>query len=303
MSIKLAHSPDADDAFMFYALTQRKIDWEGLEIEEIQAPIHELNQKALEGAYQVSAISFHAFPEIVDRYQLLQVGACFGENYGPVVIASRVLKPKQLRKVRVAIPGKSTTAFLVLKMLEPTICYSEVPFDQVIEVVASGKMEAGLLIHEGQLTYQEKQLFKVVDLGEWWHKETGMPLPLGGIVVRRDLDWETADKIRRLIRSSVRYALEHKKEALEYALPFARGLDREKAEQFVGLYVNDLTVDCGRRGQKAIKVLLERGAQLGFIKPVDFEEAWLPKHQGTSEPVEIPTEILPDEPSHESSSS
>jgi 1,4-dihydroxy-6-naphthoate synthase len=280
---------------MFYALTQGKIDREGLEIEEVQAPIHELNQKSLEGTYEVSAISFHVLPAIAERYQLLQVGACFGENYGPVVIASRALKAKQLRKIRVAIPGKSTTAFLVLKMLEPTICYSEVPFDQVIEVVASGKMEAGLLIHEGQLTYQDKGLFKVVDLGEWWQKETDLPLPLGGIVVRRDLDWETASKVRRLIQASVRYALEHKEEALEYALPFARGLGKEKAEKFVGLYVNDLTVDCGRRGQKAIKVLLEKGAELGFVKATDFDEMWLPRHpKGTAETVDVetPTEVL-----------
>ena len=278
MKIKLAHSPDADDAFMFYALTQGKIDLQGLEFEEVQAPIDQLNQQALlgsNGGYEVSAVSFHVYPEIAEHYQLLTTGACFGENYGPVVIANRNLKPKQLRKVRVAIPGKTTTAFLVLKMLEPTVCYSELPFDQILEDVAAGKVEAGLIIHEGQLSYEEKQLCKVIDLGEWWQKETNLPLPLGGIVVRRDLGWETAVKIQQVIRASIQYALEHKDEALDFALPFARGLAREQVEKFVGMYVNDLTVDCGRKGMKAIKTLLERGAKLGFIKPVDFEELFL----------------------------
>ncbi len=281
-TIKIAHSPDADDAFMFYALFQGKIDTGSLQFEEIREDIESLNQKAMEGVYDVSAISFHAYPYIAEKYFLLSTGACFGDRYGPIVISSKVLKPKQLLRVRMAIPGKLTSAFLALKLYEhhlagegkSGICYSQVAFDQIIDHVIAGKMDAGLLIHEGQLNFSDKGLHKIVDLGEWWYKETQLPLPLGGIVARRDLSPELIKEVGLKIRESVLYALEHKEEALAYALPFARGLDAEKAKEFVGMYVNDTTIDLDRKGIKAIKTLLEKGYQQGIVKKkVDLDEA------------------------------
>jgi 1,4-dihydroxy-6-naphthoate synthase len=278
--IRIAHSPDADDAFMFYALLQGKIDRpEGIEFTDVQEDIESLNRKAMQGTYEVTAVSFHVYPYISEKYYLLTTGACFGDNYGPIVVSSKVLKPKQILKMRVGIPGKMTSAFLALKLYEhhlagegkSGICYSQHPFDKILEEVAEKKIDAGLLIHEGQLTFEEKGLHKVVDLGEWWHKQTGHPLPLGGIAVRRDLDPAVLKTTAELIQKSIQYGLEHKEEALAHALPFARGMDAERAQKFIDMYVNDRTVDFGRPGFKAIKTFLDRGYREGILtEPVDL---------------------------------
>lgn len=279
-TIHVAHSPDADDAFMFYALLQGKLDCGALEFVDVKEDIESLNQKALQGAYEVTAVSFHAYPYIADKYLLLTTGACFGDQYGPIVVASKLLKPKQLLKVRMGIPGKMTSAFLALKLYEhhvagegkSGVCYSQLPFDQIEEQVAAQKIDAGLLIHEGQLSFADRGLHKVVDLGEWWHKETGLPLPLGGIAVRRDLAPDVLREVGNLIQKSIQYALEHKEEALAYALPFARGMDAERAQKFIDMYVNEMTVDFGRTGFKAIKTFLERGEREGILpQPVNLE--------------------------------
>jgi 1,4-dihydroxy-6-naphthoate synthase len=300
MKIHLAHSPDADDAFMFYPLLQGKIDRGGIEIVDVQEDIETLNQKATEGIYEVTAVSFHAFPYIADKYLLLTTGACFGDRYGPLVVAAKPLKPRQLLKVRMGIPGKRTTAFLVLKLYEhhlagegkSGICYSQVPFDQIMDQIVAGKIDAGLIIHEGQLTFAEKGLHKIVDLGEWWHKETGLALPLGGIAIRRDLAPELQREVARLIQESIKYSLEHKEEALQQALPFARGLDPERAAKFIEMYVNEMTVDFGRKGLKAIKTLLEKGFESGILtERVDLDDYLFDLKKGRPAPV---TEPLPE---------
>ena len=304
--IHIAHSPDADDAFMFYPLLQGKIDTGGLDLAEVREDIESLNQKALQGAYEVSAVSFHAYPYIADKYLLLSTGACFGEQYGPIVVAAKPLKPKQLLKVRMGVPGKMTSAFLTLKLYEhylagegrSGICYSEVPFDKMMDQVAEGKIDAGLIIHEGQLNYEEKGLHKIVDLGEWWHQQTQLPLPLGGIAIRRDLDPELQKKIGILIQQSIQYSLEHKEEALQASLPFARGLDSERASKFIGMYVNELTVDFGRAGFKAIKALLDKGYRQGVLRTsVNLDTSVFDvkkgraKPEATEEPIEAPIPV------------
>lgn len=287
--IRIAHSPDADDAFMFAPLFQGKVDRGSFEIEEIREDIEVLNRRAKEGTYEVTAISFHAFPYLADKYFLLSTGACFGEHYGPIIVASKALKPKQLLKVRMGIPGKMTSAFLTLKLYEQHlagegrsgICYSEVPFDQIMDQVVSGKIDAGLIIHEGQLNYADKGLHKIVDLGEWWHKETKLPLPLGGIVIRRDLDPEVIKQVANLIQSSIRFSLEHREDSLQEALPFARGLDPERAGRFIDMYVNEKTIDMGKEGFKAVKLLLERGYHQGILlQEVDLEECYFNMKKG-----------------------
>ncbi len=289
MTIQIAHSPDADDASMFYPLMNGKIDLGGLELSEVREDIETLNKKAMEGTYEVTAISFHAYPAIADKYLLLSTGACFGDRYGPIIVTNKPLKPKQLLKVRMGIPGKRTTAFLVLKLYEhhlageskSGVCYSEVPFDQIMDQVLAGKIDAGLIIHEGQLSYMDKGLHKIVDLGEWWHKENHLPLPLGGIAIRRDLDLETQKKIGKLLQESIRYTLEHKEEVLAHALPFARGLDSERTQRFIDMYVNDLTIDCGRKGFKAIKLLLEKGYQSGVLATnINLDECYFDVKKG-----------------------
>ena len=299
MKIHIAHSPDADDAFMFYPLLQGKIERGDLEFIEVREDIETLNQKAMKGIYEVTAVSFHVFPYIADKYLLLTTGACFGDRYGPIVVATKPLKPKQLLKVRMGIPGKMTTAFLALKLYEhhlagegkSGICYSQVPFDQIMDQITAGKIDAGLIIHEGQLTYADKGFHKIVDLGEWWHKETGLPLPLGGIAIRRDLDPNLQKEAVRLVQESIRYSLEHKEEALQEALPFARGLDPERAAKFVEMYVNEMTVDFGRKGAKAIKTLLDKGFQAGILtEKVDLDDSVfdLKKTRAAAEPATEP---------------
>ncbi len=296
MEITIAHSPDADDASMFYPIFQGKVDTLGIHFRETRQDIETLNKMALESKYDVSAISFHAFPELQENYRFMTTGACFGEKYGPIVVASKPLKSKQLLKVRMAIPGKKTTAFLVLKLYEnylagegkSGICYSELPFDHVMEAVENGKVDAGLIIHEGQLSFQDKGLFKIVDLGEWWYKEYKLPLPLGAIAIKRSIDEETQNKIYQVIQSSIRYSIEHREESVKTSIEWARGLDAERTEKFISMYVNELTVDCGRQGLKAIKTLYDKAYRLGAItKPVHFEDSYL--HISSKQPVSEPS--------------
>jgi 1,4-dihydroxy-6-naphthoate synthase len=261
--IRVAHSPDADDAFMFYALITGKIDAQGIEFENVLADIETLNQKALKGEYEVSAISLHAYPYVADKYYLLSSGGSVGYKYGPVVVSKKELG--DLKGKRIAIPGVKTTAFLALKLLEKDFEPIVTPFDKILETVERGKADAGLVIHEGQLTYSNKKLLKVVDLGEWWYEETGLPLPLGGNVIRKDLDRELSLRISGLIRESIEYGLNNREEALSYASKFAGDLEIEKVDEFVGMYVNERTLDYGDDGIKAIRLLLERGYKEGII--------------------------------------
>ena len=264
-TIRVAHSPDSDDAFMFYALATRKIDTRNLVYEHTLSDIETLNQKAMLGEFEVSAISFHAYAYLDDRYALLASGGSVGRNYGPVVVSTRTLKKRNLGDVEVAVPGELTTAFLALRLFEPAVRWRIVPFDRILDRMERGEIEAGLLIHEGQLSYRESGFHKVVDLGEWWQSETGLPLPLGGNIIRRDLGRPLMEEIAGDIQDSIRYALDHRQEALEYAMEFARGLDPQRADRFVGMYVNDLTLDYGDRGREGIRTLLGRASDQGLI--------------------------------------
>jgi 5,8-dihydroxy-2-naphthoate synthase len=253
--IHVAHSPDSDDAFMFYALATRKIDTGDLKYIHLLKDIETLNRRAMKGEYEVSAISFHAYAYLSDKYALLSSGASMGRNYGPIVISGKRMQARSLAGKTIAIPGTLTTAFLTLRLFEPEIQYHVVPFDQILEEVHRGKYEAGLLIHEGQLTYREMGLHKVIDLGEWWQAETGLPLPLGGNIIKRDLGEKTIERVSKDIKKSIQYALDHRDEALAYAMQFSRGLDTGRADRFVGMYVNDLTLDYGVEGRKAVRRL------------------------------------------------
>src|SRR5713226_4059690 len=241
MKIHIAHSPDSDDAFMFYGLASGRVPSNGFEIEHVLSDIETLNRAAFEGRYEISAVSFHAYAHVTDRYILLPHGASMGDRYGPVVVAKRD-GPSSLHGIRVAIPGELTTAFLTLRLFEPAVEYVVMPFDQIQEKVHAGEVAAGLLIHEGQLTYAEEGLRKIVDLGEWCADRTaGLPLPLGGNVIRRDLGAPTIATLSRLLHESIAYGLEHRDEAVDYAMQFGRGLDRAAVDQFVGMYVNNRT--------------------------------------------------------------
>lgn len=265
MRIVVAHSPDSDDAFMHYGLASGKVDREGLVFEHVLADIQTLNEAAFQGRYEVSAVSFHAYAYLADKYVLLPHGSSMGDNYGPVVVA-RPDTPASLDGVTVAVPGLLTTAFLALRLYAPDVKHVVMPFDQIQEAVRDGRAEAGLLIHEGQLTYADEGLRKVVDLGEWWTARSGgLPLPLGGNVIRRDLGPALVSKVSRILRASIAYALEHRGEALDYALQFGRGLDRTKADRFVGMYVNALTLDYGERGRAAVQRLLDVGFEQGVL--------------------------------------
>ena len=270
--IHVAHSPDSDDAFMFYALATRKIDTPSLNYIHLLNDIETLNRKALEGEYEVSAVSFHAYAYLSDQYALMSCGASMGRNYGPVVISGKPLSAKLLSEKTVAIPGTMTTAFLALRLFEPAVKYEVVPFDKIQDEVQKGKYDAGLLIHEGQLTYREQGLYKVVDLGEWWQERTGLPLPLGGNVIKRSLGPELMKQIVSDIRKSILYGLQHRDEALRYALQFSRGLDTPRADRFVGMYVNELTLDYGQEGRDAVRRLLDEAHEKAIIpKPVALE--------------------------------
>ena len=270
--IHVAHSPDSDDAFMFYAMATRKFDTGELNYIHILSDIETLNRKAIEGEYEVSAISFHAYAHLADKYALMSCGASMGRNYGPIVVANKAIQPNELAGKTVAIPGTLTSAFLALRLYEPNIRYEVVPFDRILEDVQAGKREAGLLIHEGQLTYREMGLFKVVDLGEWWLERTGLPLPLGGNIIRRDLGPALMSRITEDVRKSIRYGLDHRDEALDYAMEFARGLDTPRANKFVGMYVNDMTVDYGSEGREAVRRFLGEAFEKKLIpKKPDLE--------------------------------
>jgi len=270
--IHVAHSPDSDDAFMFYALATRKIDTGGVNYVHLLSDIETLNRKALKGEYEVSAISFHAYAYLSDKYALMSCGASMGRNYGPIVISGKPLSPKSLAGKTVAIPGELTTACLALRLFEPGVKSEIVPFDRILDEVQKGKYEAGLLIHEGQLTYRQMGLHKVVDLGEWWLERTSLPLPLGGNVIRRDLGRELISQICSDIRKSIQYGLDHREEGMAYAIQFSRGLDLADVDRFIGMYVNDLTLDYGPDGREAVRRLLDEAYEKKLIpKKVDLE--------------------------------
>jgi 1,4-dihydroxy-6-naphthoate synthase len=271
--ITVGHSPDPDDAFMFHALAHGKIDTGDLEFRHELQDIETLNRRALRGELEVTAVSLHAYAHLLDKYALLPSGCSMGDRYGPMVVARRPMSVDELRRARIAVPGTLTTAFLTLRLLLPEgFAHEVVPFDQIIDAVAAGRYDAGLIIHEGQLTFQNQGLHLVVDLGVWWQERTGLPLPLGGNVVRRDLGPEVIREISRLLKESIRYGLAHRDEALAYALQYARDMDKTLADRFVGMYVNDWTLDYGPRGREAVRRLLDEGHRAGVIPaPVAVE--------------------------------
>ncbi len=269
MLIRLGHSPDPDDAFMFWGLASGTVETGRFEFEHVLRDIQTLNEWALEGRLEVTAISLHAYPFVQDRYVLLPHGASMGSGYGPIVVAREPMPISRLHELEIAVPGKMTTAFLVLRMVLGDFRYREVPFDRIIEEVQSGRADAGLLIHEGQLTYEAEGLHKVVDLGEWWLLETGLPLPLGVNVARRDLGDDALRELSDVLAASIRAGLDNRDVAMRYALKFGRGLDTELADRFVGMYVNELTCDYGDEGRQAVRELLARAEQIGaFEQPV-----------------------------------
>ncbi|MGC2198380.1 MAG: MqnA/MqnD/SBP family protein [Terriglobales bacterium] len=263
--ISVAHSPDSDDAFMFYGLATNKVRVPGLRFTHTLCDIETLNRKAQEGVYDVTAISFHAYPYIQDHYALLPSGGSVGDGYGPMIVAPHAFSQSEIKKKRIAVPGKLTTAYLALKLFAPSIEVEVVPFDQIIPQVVEGKYEAGLIIHEGQLSYTKAGLHRVVDLGKWWQKVTGLPLPLGGNAIRRALGPATMLSVSTALRDSIQYALDHREEALAYAMQFARDLDSQLADKFVGMYVNERTLDYGADGREAVRRLLDMGHKAGII--------------------------------------
>ena len=272
--ISIAHSPDSDDAFMFYGLATNKIRVPGYRFTHTLCDIETLNRRAQEEAfYDVSAISFHAYPYVQDNYTLMGCGGSVGEGYGPMVVSSKKLKPEELKGIKVAMPGKLTTAYLALKVFNPDIETEVVPFDEIIPAILSGKYDAGLIIHEGQLTYSSSGLYKVIDLGVWWRETTGLVLPLGGNAIRRSLGAEAHKIISQALRDSIQHGLDHREQALEYAMQFARDLDSSLANRFVSMYVNERTLDYGKDGREAIRKLLQVGHEKGIIPiepKVDF---------------------------------
>ena len=274
MKIHVAHSPDSDDAFMFYGLASGKVPSNGFELEHVLSDIETLNRAAFEGRYEITAVSFNAYAHLTDRYILLPHGASMGDRYGPVVVAKKD-GPASLEGVRVAVPGEMTTAFLALRLYDPTVQFVVMPFDEIQEAVHAGEIAAGLLIHEGQVTYQDEGLRKIVDLGEWWADRTGgLPLPLGGNVIKRDLGPVAIAKLSRLLHDSIAFGLDHRDEAVRYAMQFGRGLDQARTDRFVGMYVNGLTLDYGERGREAVHRLLGDAQKAGLLpEPVTVEFA------------------------------
>ena len=258
MRLTVAHSPDSDDAFMFFGLASGAVHVEGIDVDQVLADIETLNRAAFEGRYEVTAVSFHAYAHLMDRYALLPHGASMGDKYGPILVSRRGAgigqEPGALKGVKVGVPGRLTSAFLTLQLFDPSFEFEVIPFDQIQQAVLDGKVDAGLLIHEGQLTYASEGLEKIVDLGEWWFDRTGgLPLPLGGNVIRRDLGAETMRVVSKMLHDSIAYALSHRSDAVEYAQQFGRGLDRRSTDQFVGMYVNQLTLDYGARGRAGLE--------------------------------------------------
>lgn len=265
--VRIAHSPDSDDAFMFYALTQGRLDISGLDIQHVLRDIETLNRAAFDSTYEISAISFHAYAHLAERYALMPSGASFGDGYGPVVVAATARRREEFPGLVTAIPGELTTAALALKLWQPAVQTVVVPFDQILGAVRSGQVDAGVVIHEGQLTYQEDGLTAVVDLGAWWKAETGDPLPLGGNGIRKDLEPSHSRRLCRLLTESIAYGLDHRQEAMDYAMRYARGLedDPARSDRFVAMYVNEWTRDYGEAGRRAVQRLLDRGHEAGIL--------------------------------------
>lgn len=275
-TITLAHSPDSDDAFMFYGLATNKLNTGDLNFQHLLKDIQTLNEEAMRGTYDVTAISFHAYAYIHDKYALLPHGASIGDNYGPIVVSREPATPEDIPNLKIAIPGKLTSAFLALRIFNSDFRYEVVPFDKIIDAVLEGRCDAGLLIHEGQLFYDEKGLYKVLDLGQWWHEQHGLPLPMGGNAIRRDLGAARIKEVSQLLRESINYSLTHRNDALEYAMQFARDMEPELADRFVAMWVNDLTLDYTERGREAVRRLLDEGFRKQIIPhpvQVDFVDA------------------------------
>jgi 1,4-dihydroxy-6-naphthoate synthase len=273
MEIRIAHSPDSDDAFMFYALAKEKLPTGKFHFSHTLQDIETLNRKALNGEYEITAISFHAYPYVAGRYILLPSGASMGDRYGPMIVARTPWHQDELRGKKIGIPGTMTTAYLALKLFQPDFESVVIPFDKIMDAVEKGTVDAGLLIHEGQLTYAAHGLHNIVDLGVWWHEITGLPLPLGGNVVRRDLGKDDIKEISRLLKESIQYSLDHREEALAHAMQFARDLDARTADRFVGMYVNERTLDYGVDGRKAVQILFNKGFEAGIIPSTTAEFA------------------------------
>ena len=271
-TITVAHSPDSDDAFMFYGLATNKLETDGLRFEHTLKDIQSLNEDARNGVYDVTAISFHAYAYVADKYALLPHGASIGDKYGPIVVAKEPRKPEDIAGMKIAIPGELTSAFLALRIFNRDFEYTVVPFDQIIDAVQDGSVDAGLLIHEGQLFYKQLGLDKVLDLGEWWHEKTGLPLPMGGNAIKRELGPELMKRVSRQLHRSIVYSMENREDALSYAMQFARDMEPALADRFVAMWVNDLTLDYGDRGREAVRRLLQEGEDAGIISHhVDVE--------------------------------
>lgn len=274
-TISVAHSPDSDDAFMFYGLATNKLETEGLKFEHTLKDIQTLNEDAKRGVYDVTAVSFHAYAYISDKYALLPHGASIGDKYGPIVVAKEPRKPEEIGNMTIAIPGELTSAYLALRLYNDKFDFIVVPFDQIIDAVQNGKADAGLLIHEGQLFYKQLGLDKVLDLGEWWFERTGLPLPMGGNAIRRDLGPELMKQVSKHLHRSIQYSMDNREDALAYAMQFARDMSPEVADRFVAMWVNDLTLDYGERGREGVRRLLQEGYDAGIIPnkvQVDFVE-------------------------------
>lgn len=272
--IQLAHSPDPDDAFMFWALAKDKFDYSPYQFTHVLSDIQTLNEKAEQKTYEITAISFYAYPFLADKYALLPSGSSMGDNYGPMVVCKKENLGKKLSEMKIAIPGKKTSAYLALQLFEPNLNLKNISvevFDEIPRLVAEGKYDAGLLIHEGQLTYEKEGLKLYVDLGKWWFEKHNLPLPLGGNVVRRDLGEKVMKDLSRILKQSIQMSLDNRKEAVAYALQFGRGLDMDLADRFIGMYVNELTVDYGERGRKALKVFFGEATERGLIPPVELK--------------------------------
>jgi 1,4-dihydroxy-6-naphthoate synthase len=275
MKITIAHSPDSDDAFRFYGLAKGGVATGDLEVTHVLTDIETLNHHAREGRHEVTAVSFHAYPHVADKYALMPCGGSIGDGYGPLLVAREAFDPKWISETTVAVPGTLTSAYLALQLFAPGVKTYVAPFDRILDEVREGRADVGLIIHEGQLTYGGQGLVKLLDLGAWWKDGTGLPLPLGGNAVRRDLGPEMMARLTRLVRETVKHSLAHRPQALEYAMSFARGMDPDVADRFVGMWVNDMTVEMGERGRRAVQVFLDRGFEAGIIPrrvALDFVE-------------------------------
>ncbi|MFZ1701306.1 MAG: MqnA/MqnD/SBP family protein [Pyrinomonadaceae bacterium] len=264
-TITVAHSPDSDDAFMFYGLATNKLETDGLKFEHTLKDIQTLNEDAHKGVYDVTAISFHAYAYVADKYALLPHGASIGDKYGPILVSPEPREASEIPQMKIAVPGELTSAYLAMRIYNRDFEHVVVPFDEIIDTVKAGKADAGLLIHEGQLFYQQLGMHKVLDLGEWWYDKTSLPLPMGGNVIRRDLGKELMQQVSKHLHKSIVYSMENREDALAYAMQFARDMRPELADRFVAMWVNDLTLDYGDRGRQAVKLLLSEGHKAGII--------------------------------------